>query len=224
MKISNEHLAIGVPLNFPLVPAAFFFSFVLMEKPSFTFIHDENGGIADLRNNIVEKAMLMGATKLLMLDTDQVYPVDTITKLLKHKLPVVGGCIPRRYPPFDNVIMKVSDDHYEPLEDYKDGDLIECDATGGGCVMFDMSIFKKLPYPWFRFQKDPQTGMVIGEDIGLCQDLKAAGYKIYVDTSVKIGHLSTMVINEATRNLYKAMKTSKENKITALGMSDGAQE
>jgi hypothetical protein len=84
--------------------------------------------------------------------------------------------------------------------------------------MFDMEVFKKLPYPWFRFQKQADTGAVIGEDIGFCQDLKAAGYKIFVDTSVPAGHLTTMVVNEATNKLYRAMKTAQAKKATAAAL------
>jgi hypothetical protein len=61
--------------------------------------------------------------------------------------------------------------------------------------------------------------MTIGEDIGFCQDLKAAGYKIYVDTSVQIGHLTTMVVNQATHALWKAMDGAREVKRQALGVA-----
>jgi len=64
--------------------------------------------------------------------------------------------------------------------------------------------------------------MIIGEDVGLCQDLKEIGYKIYVDTSIEIGHLSTMVVNEETHKLYCAMTIAREKKNAAMGI--GARE
>jgi len=218
LNISNERLGIGVPCNWTYVPLSFFNSFTLMEKPSFQFITADNGPIDTLRNDIVEKALKIGVTKLIMLDTDQVYDPKTITKLMSHKLPVVGAKVHRRYPPFDPILMKLTDTGYEGIEDYTPGYLVEVDATGAGCIMWDMEVFRKLPYPWFRFQKHPDTKLVIGEDVGLCQDLKAAGYKIFVDTSIEIGHLSTMVVNQATYDLYKEMKATKERKAAALGV------
>ena len=218
MNVSNQKIGIGVPCNWTYVPLSFFTSFTLMDKPSYQFITADNGGIDDLRNDITEKALRIGCTKLIMVDSDQVYPPDTITKLLSHNLPVVGGKICRRYPPFDPILMKITDEGYQPIEDYEPGSLVEVDATGAGCVMWDMQVFKKLPYPWFKFHKDPNNGMVIGEDIGLCRDLKAIGYKIFVDTSIEIGHLSTMIVNQATHDLYKAMTCEKEKKIKALGI------
>jgi hypothetical protein len=223
-SLTNSKLGIGVPCSFPFVPISFVNSFIMMDRPNFEYITCDNGPIDTLRNDIVSKALQTGCTKLIMLDVDQIYPTNTITKLLKHDLPVVGAKIHRRYPPFDPILLRLGKDRYEPIEDYEPGSLVEVDATGGGCVMFDMKVFKELPKPWFRFQKDEETGMTIGEDIGFFQDLKEAGYKIFVDTSVEIGHLTTMIVNQATHSLYKAMKTSKENKNAALGVMEEIKE
>ena len=218
MRISNQILGIGIPCSFPFVPISFFNSFVLMEKPSFQYITADNGPIDALRNNIVEKAQSIGVTKLLLCDVDQIYDPQTINKLLAHKLPVVGAKVCRRYPPFDPIMMQIIDGEYQPIDDYEPGSLVEVDATGSGCVLYDMEVFKKLPYPWFRFQKNPENGMIIGEDVGLCQDLKAIGYKIFVDTSIEIGHLTTMIVNQKTHELYKAMKCQQQLKKEALGV------
>ena len=225
MKISNRSLAIGIPCSFPFVPASFLYSFLHLERPDFTLIHADNGPIDTLRNDIVEKALAIGATDLIMMDTDMVYDPKTITSLLSHNLPVVGALCFRRYPPFDSIMLRIIDEcRYESIDDWEEGALVEVDATGAGCLMFDMAIFRKMPYPWFRFQKNPDNGMVIGEDIGFCQDLKAAGYKIFVDTSVPADHLTTLSVNRATNNLYRAMKTAQQKKAAqaALGMEEAA--
>lgn len=220
MKITNQKLAIGIPCSFPFIPSSFFYSFTLMEKPSYTFIHADNGPIDTLRNDIVEKALAERATHLLMCDVDQVYDKNTVTKLLSHKLPVVSAKVNRRYPPFDPIMLRLTSDGYKPMGigDYEPGSLVEVDATGTGCILYDLSIFKKLPYPWFKFQK--KDGLVIGEDIGLCQDLKRIGYKIMVDTSIEIGHLATMIVNDATHRLYCAMTLAKEKKNAAMGFME----
>lgn len=219
MKISNLKLAIGIPCDFPFIPSSFFYSFTLMEKPSYTFIHADNGPIDTLRNDLVEKAIYENCTHLLMCDVDQIYPVDTIEKLLSHGVPVVAGSVPRRYPPFDPILLiNNAEGIPTPINvgDYDDGALVEVDATGTGCIMYDLKVFKRLPYPWFKFRKQPD-GRTLGEDIGLCMDLKKAGYPIYVDTSVKIGHLTTMVVTEATHKLWCAMQIAKEKKAETLG-------
>lgn len=225
MKCSNVNLAIGVPLTFPLVPSAFFQSFIEMEKPDFIFIReDSTGHIHDLRNNIVDKALDVRATHLLMCDVDQVYHPKTITTLLSRNLPIVSALVHRRYPPFDSLMMKLTelDDKrniYESIDEWEDGELVEVDATGCGCIMYQMDVFRKMEGPWFKHRQNPD-GSIIGEDFGFCQDLKAAGYRIFVDTSVPAGHLTTMIVNTATNKLYRAMKTQRQQEVTqaALGV------
>lgn len=227
MRVSNEKLAIGVPLSFPWVPSSFFHSFIQMEKPGYTYLYeDSTGPIHEVRNNLVEKAMLMGATKLFMCDIDQVYHPKTITRLLSHNLPVVGALVHRRYPPFDSLMMKLvkldeDTGAFASIDDWEEDELVEVDATGCGCIMYDMDVFKKLPRPWYKAGKGPD-GKAIGEDFGFCCDLKDAGYKIYVDTSVPAGHLATMIISTATNRLYRAMKTSQQQEAAtiALGVDD----
>lgn len=206
MKISNESLAIGIPLTFPFVPASFFYSFLKMQRPDFTLIHSDNGPIDTLRNDLVDNALLIDATHLIMMDTDQVYPVDTIPKLMAHRLPVVAGLVHRRYPPFDPILLAGRPGEYYELEDWKYGDLVDVSATGAGCIMYEMDVFRRMPRPWFKFGKVEGTGEGIGEDVGFCIDLKAAGYKIFVDTSIECGHLTTLCVNRQTHQLYRSMK------------------
>ena len=215
MKISNTKLAIMIPLSFPWVPSSFFHSFVQMERPDFEYIYADNGPIHELRNNLVEQALALDCTHGIMMDVDQVYHPKTITRLMAHKLPIVGAVVHRRYPPFDSLMLKqiqidANTNGYESIDDWEKDALVEVDATGAGCLMFDMQVFRKMPYPWFKAVKQA-NGLPIGEDIGFCQELKAAGYRIFVDTSVPAGHLTTMVVNRNTNLLYRSMK-EKQNK------------
>ena len=206
MKVSNLKLGIGIPCSFPMVPISFVYSLLFMERPDYELIHADNGPVDTLRNDIVQKALSLRLTKLIMLDVDMIYHPKTITSLLSRNLPIVGALAFRRYPPFDSIMLKLTDIGYESINEWEEGDLIEVDATGAGCIMYDMDIFKKMPYPWFKFRKNPVNGLPIGEDIGFCQDLKAAGYKIFVDTAVPADHLTTMAVNRATNKLYEQMK------------------
>ena len=219
-------LGIGIPLSFPWVPSSFFHSFVQMERPDFIFIHADNGPISGLRNEIVERALMEGVSHLIMMDVDQVYHQETITRLLSHRLPVVGALVHRRYPPFDSLMLRKvpineKADGYESVDEWEDGELVEVDATGGGCIMFDMEVFKKLPRPWFRDDRVPEGSPPIGEDIGFCQDLQAAGYRIFVDTSVPAGHLTTMIVNTATNRLWRAMDNKKQQRALEGALDNG---
>lgn len=207
MKIGNFKLGIGVPLSFPMVPGAFFDSFIAMEKPDFVYLRTSVGPVDEMRNFIVQQAIRSGCSHLIMMDTDQVYDSKTITRLLSHKLPIVGCLVYRRYPPFDPIILKGSISKYERITEWEPGALVEVDATGTGCLLFNMDVFRKMPEPWFQFRT--ANGAPVGEDIGFCSDLRAAGYKIFVDTSIPAGHLTQMIINEGTWKLYQKVKEAE---------------
>ena len=202
-------LGIGIPLNFPSVPSAFFDSFITMNTGPYIYLRSSAGPIDEMRNHIVKAALEAECTHLIMMDTDQVYAQDTIRRLLAHDLPVVGCLVYRRYPPFDPLMLKGDINHYEIITEWGKDSLVEVDATGTGCLLFKMEVFKTMPGPWFYFRKDPEKGGPVGEDIGFCHDLRAAGYRIYVDTSIPCGHLSQMIINEGTWKLYNHMKDAE---------------
>lgn len=224
MKISNFRLALGFPLSFPMVPSDFFFGCMMMERPEFIVLRAENGPIDALRNNLVVKAMENGCSHLMMMDCDMVYHPETITRLLAHRLPIVGALCYRRYPPFDPLLLQGDPvKGYESIDKWEDGELVEVDATGTGCLMFDMAVFRKMPAPWFKFRPNPdeKVGGVIGEDIGFCWDLKRAGCRIFVDTSVPSNHLTTLAVNDGTYRLYKAMKLKQRENAAKAALSNG---
>ncbi|MFH2077047.1 MAG: hypothetical protein ABIJ57_17190 [Pseudomonadota bacterium] len=226
MKISNFSLAIGIPLTFPMVPSGFFYSFAHMDKPKeYTLIHADNGSgsIDALRNDLVDMALQGGASHLIMMDTDQIYPVETIPRLLSHKLPIVGCVVHRRYPPFDPILLRGKMGDYESIDEWEEGALVEVDATGTGCMMFDMQIFRKMPRPWFKFRK-LETGEGIGEDIGFCSDLRAAGYRIFVDTTIQCGHLTTLNVTADTYKLYKSVKIKQHKELLERALSNGENQ
>jgi len=88
-----------------------------------------------------------------------------------------------------------------PDDIWKKGGLVEVDAVGAGSILYDMEVFKNIEPPWFEFHLE--EGPPIGEDIFFCDKLRAAGYKIYVDCDIKVGHLSTAVITEESYWAYK---------------------
>lgn len=211
---NNFKLGIGLPLTDDKLYSYYHDSWVLMDKPdNFVYIRPMfPGRIDDVRNDIVEQALRNGCTHLLMMDTDQTYPPDTIVKLMNNcDKDVVGGMVCKRYPNFDPILMRGSIGKYRYVssEEIDDSDgLIEVDATGTGCIMFKTDIFFKLEKPWFEMTTTKE-GKPVGEDICFCSKLRNAGYKIYVDTTLRVGHLSTV---EITYDFYKFWKIKEELK------------
>ena len=198
-------LGIAFPLTDVKVYTSFMVSWTLMDKPGFTFFLPQNPGPIDtIRNNLVTQALREDCTHLIMMDTDQNYPSDTIPKLLSHNKEVVAVNVHRRYPPFDSILLRgeLGNYHHVPDDECFSGELIEIDATGCACMLYDINVFLDIPQPWFESYR-LEDGRVVGEDVDFCSKLKGAGYKIYADTSIEVGHLSTI---EITRDFYKLYK------------------
>ena len=189
-------------------------AFTCMEKPFDwaylrpTFPQDYQAGIDDVRNELVRQAFLSDCTHVLMLDTDQTPEPDLIPRLFAHNLPIVSTRVHRRYPPYDPILKRKSalTGRYIDIPDaeWKDAGLIEVDGTGiAACGLFDISVFENIPFPWFKTVKD--TKKIVGEDFYFCQQAQKAGYKIMVDVSLEVGHLTTMIVNKEFYFLYKKL-------------------
>lgn len=201
-------LGIGFPLTDLTVYSSFMVSWTLMEKPAYTLLMPVAPGTLEvIRNNLVIQALREYCTHLLMMDTDQTYPIDVIQKLLSHEKDVVAVNVHRRYPPFDPILYRgeLGNYHHVPDDECFSGKLIEIDATGCGCILYNTDVFLDIPHPWFEVYR-MSDGRVVGEDIDFCSKIKDAGYKIFADTSIKVGHISTMEITRSFYELYKKVK------------------
>lgn len=213
---SDVRLGIGIPHNFPHVPMAFFDSFMMMDKPPFVYLRSSAGNMDDMRNGIVREAMRSGCTHLIMMDTDQLYDKETIPRLLAHRKMIAGCLVYRRYPPFDPLIFRGTRKQYLNVTEWNRDELITVDATGTGCLLFDMKVFEALPAPWFKTVRDDTGKVEEGEDFYFCAEARAAGFDIYVDTSLVCGHLSQMIVNEGTYKLYNRVKEAELRELHRL--------
>ena len=209
--LSKIKLGIALPNTAETYPSHFVDSFCQITKPAHLYLKATGGGPIDaVRNDIVEKAFISECTHIWMTDTDQVYPQDTLMKLLEHDKDIVAAKVHRRYPPYDPILLRGTLDNFNsvPDDEWLDKQLVEVDATGFGSVMIDMTVFEKIKRPWFRFNlydyKDP-----VGEDVGFYMKAREAGFKVFVDCSIKIGHLTRLVINEDSYFAYKEVLNGK---------------
>jgi hypothetical protein len=215
-------LAIGLPLLSQLVYSSFFTSFLAMNKPNYVLLMPgmprqtdlpQSVSCADMgrvRNSLVWQAFIHGCTHLVMMDTDQNYPRDTLVKLLNHERPVVGAMVHRRYPPFDPILYRGELGKYThvPLSECYSGKLVSVEASGAGCVLYDLRVFLDTDTPWFVDKtRDDSDGP--GEDIYFCSQLRKAGIDIHVDTSIEVGHLGLMEINRGAHQVWQKINQSK---------------
>ena len=207
--MGNFKLGIGLPLTDDKVYAQFLDSWVQMEIPPgpWHYIRPQfRGPIDQVRNHIAREALNTGCTHLIMIDTDQMYPPNTITRLLSHGKDIVGAKVYRKYPPYDPILVRGSMPLFThvPDEECESGELVEVDSTGAGCMMIKTSVFPDIPQPWFKWDIPifDDVAVMVGEDFYFCDKAKKAGYSIYVDTSVEVSHLALMEVNHSAYKIY----------------------
>ena len=169
------------------------------------------------RNQAVAQAYELGGEWLLFLDSDMVFPTDTLVRLLSHGKDVVGGTYPKRVPPH-NLLYKLLPgvDRVEQTQG-----LVEVAGLPGGCLLINMRVFDQLLKPYFQtpaFRVDDGnvveavTGAkpprwlrdyitrerlpdLVGEDFFFCAAARHAGFQCWLDVEIsqRLGHIGQQV-------------------------------
>ena len=174
----------------------------VMSQPSEPFVDNA-------RNILIDRFMATDKEWFLSVDTDIVLPEHAVTRLLSRGLPLVGALINvNTNPPSPQIYqrMRVYEKLSEGLpwgsatflidKEWEPGDLVKADATGAGCLLIHRDVFDKIPgkSPARWFHHDFRGNIWFGEDMVFCERAAAAGFQLYIDTSVKAGHLKTRAI------------------------------
>ena len=167
------------------------------------------------RTDLLTEAMAWQARYLLWLDTDHVFPRDSLLRLIGHGLPVVGCNYPRRIEPTGPVAARLDPDgrwqHVWTTEALaRRGAVEEVAHVGLGLCLIDMTVFRQVQAHvekgvgwanWAPFDRKllPGTSSRMGEDASFFQELREAGVKIYVDhgLSWQVGHIAERVLTNA---------------------------
>ncbi len=112
-------------------------------KPAYGSMISEN------RNKILAAAIEMKTKYCLMVDSDMVFPMDTLDRLKTHKKAISSVKYHAKQPPFVPIMFrKVSNYAYKPILNYPQ-ELIEVDAVGGGVLLIEVDAVKHIKPPWF---------------------------------------------------------------------------
>lgn len=169
-------------------------------------IEIDGGTVYQLRNTGIEMAQDMGMEGVLFCDADMTFPPDALKRLVDHNLPIVGGLCTKRRKPFSPVLYRRISGKYQLMQPSEgDSGLFPVDATGGAFLYVSMEVFDKIHRPWFINREIEDNGICdendfLGEDLNFCRKAQEAGYDIYVDLSLKIGHLVTGIVKCDAKN------------------------
>lgn len=145
---------------------------------------------------------------IMWIDSDQIFDFNQFSKLLSHKKDIIGGLyLMEGGQQFAAVAKKDWDEDYfiknaafrfmtpADLSDTKS--LIEVAYTGFGFLLVKYGVFENITYPWFEPQIINFGNNITdfsSEDVSFCLKANRAGYKIYVDPSVIVGHEKTQIL------------------------------
>lgn len=192
-----------------------------MEKtvPRYEFVWVNTGEIfvPFAREMLAAKAIEYECDYLFSVDDDMMAPYDLFYQLVKHDVDIVAPLAFTRNPPHRAVIFSTIEG-YDPVvgkpyfinntvHNYPRNKLVECDAVGFGACLIKTEVLKKMAQP--RFMGSIGTG----EDIHFCLAAKKLGFRVFMDTSVKLGHLSKpIVVTEEYSDAFNKMSQEEKDK------------
>lgn len=144
------------------------------------------------RNALVRAGLNQGADYIAFLDADMTFPPDVIHRLYSASKDIIGVLYKGRLKPHPYNIFYWNESKTQVEQVKKNwkvpqAPLIEVDGVGTGVMLIRRKVFNNLSMPWF-FYGDNRS-----EDILFCETARKAGIKIFVDTSLKCGHIGDCV-------------------------------
>lgn len=190
MKKQPIKLAVGIP-NTGFIDASTVFCIIRMLKElpyDYNVIFQQGCIIHQNRENIVKEAIKQKCTHLLFIDSDMFFEADSIMTLLGRDKDIVGVNSHLRKFPITSTIQMPEAEKLTLKEDHPDG-FFTVDAVTTAFLLIKLDVFKKLEHPWFFWEVDTEGNTVLGEDYWFCRSAKEKGFDIWVDLSIKIGHV-----------------------------------
>lgn len=149
------------------------------------FLMVQSCDIASNRMWLVKEAIKNGATHLLFVDSDMLFPTDTLKRLLARDKDIIAVDYNKRKFPLETVTAYMPGVEKSETEPFKVG------IAGTGVMLIKLDIFNnpKMDKNWFSFGRNAEGKNVIGEDGWFCNTARAAGYDIWIDPTIKVVHL-----------------------------------
>jgi hypothetical protein len=146
-------------------------------------------GFASLRNTCI-KEMDPEAEWIWFIDDDHPFDANVLLDLLKNDVDIVQPLVLTRKPPhWPYVYRYLGDGAFSNymMDELPTEGLFEADAVGTGGMLIRRKVFEAVADPWFEEGKTAKDA--IGEDLYFCLKAREAGFKVYVDCSVRMGHM-----------------------------------
>jgi len=136
--------------------------------------------------------------KIFWIDSDMSWSVENFQRLLSSDLDIVsglaavGGAGQVGVMRLDMGTPRIMDKVAFMLTDGP----VEVDGVGFGFVAMKQGVFEKVPRPWFEILKVPVAMRMVNasEDFSFCMKAREAGFQIWVDPLVRVGHHKEVIL------------------------------
>lgn len=153
--------------------------------------------ISKNRNLLVESARAWGATHLLQIDADQIFPPNALPRLLAYDKDIICATTAKRTG--EDSFPVAAPMNPELLTPYQK--LVPMKLVGFPFHLTKMSVFDKLRKPyfadpprWMMCPELPDADDLVQEDEYFCMTTRAAGFETLCDMelSMEIGHIGAV--------------------------------
>ena len=156
------------------------------------------------RNELVRKALEHNTEYVLFADSDQVYNPDYHLKLIEADKDIIGAPITKRSIPYTlNISLQKENGTFAPVAEFPEDKIFPIDGIGMGFTLIKTKVFKEMKEPWFDFLTLPND-VRLGEDLSFCHKAKRAGFEIWTDPRLNVGHVGTAVYTLDDFKLYNS--------------------
>lgn len=141
----------------------------------------EGSMLVQQRHDLVLDALRSGATHLLFLDADMVFPKHLLQRFISHDKDIVGAnCTTRRWP----IEPIAADMGGVKLDSRGRRGIEQVQQVGLAVVLIKRKVLEALRPPMFMMDWIPTTQSYCGEDIYFTQLAQDAGFEVWVDHDI----------------------------------------
>jgi hypothetical protein len=196
-----------------------------LEKPSNYKLIFGTGRTPARRHEIgCEEALRWGASHILILGGDQVYPEkDMIRRMLKwmevedleqwmKRKKVVNCLVPIRghrpgqgTRPFQPIGMMIEPDTNEQIPITREsGPIVRAEIIGTGVMLLEADILRGMEKPWFNDVYQPGTNSTnVMQDVAFVQKLNKTGSQVWCDTQIIVKHIVVLEADDTFQQRFE---------------------
>ncbi len=212
-------LAVVIPWGLDMIWRRTWETYETLEKPKECRLIFGTGRTPARRHEIgCEEAVRWGASHILILGGDQVYPEpDMIKRLVKWieikdlkdwvcRKKVVNCLVPIRghrpgqgTRPFQPIGMAIDTETQELIKiTREDKPIVKAEIIGTGVMLLEADILRGMKKPWFEdVHNDGSNNVQIMQDVAFVKKLNNQGHQVWCDTQIIVKHLGVLEIDDS---------------------------